>query len=99
MINFVGKQDVTVNKYMRTVWTTTHGQKTSTDMQSKMLLLVFQAICSNSTYSTHELLNVHIFMIATSCLSHSEEILGREEGRRIGACGVCVHVWEEEEHK
>ena len=52
IINFVGRQDVTVHNYMRTVQTITHGQKTSTDMQSKMLLLVFQAICSNSTYST-----------------------------------------------
>ena len=93
IINFVGRQDVTVNNYMRTVRTITHGQKTSTDMQSKMLLLVFQAICWNSTYSTvttFECSHLH----DSHCLSHSEEILGREEGRRIGVCGggMCARV-------
>ena len=65
---------------MRTVQTITHGQKTSTDMQSKMLLLVFQDICWNSTYRA-------------TVSAIVRRYLG---GRRIGACGGGMCAREEE---
>ena len=94
IINFVGRQDVTVNNYMRTVRIITHGQKTSTDMQSRMLQLVFQAMLEFNLQHCHELLNVHIFMIATVSAIARRYLGGRRGGGSVFVGEVCVHVWE-----
>ena len=85
IINFVGRQDVTVNNYMRTVRTITHGYIENQHRQAvqNAAISVSSHMLEFNLQQCHELLNVH--MIATV-----SAIVRRYLGGRRG--GGSVHV-------